>query len=182
MRLWNLSSASDSGCPRRASSPRKTATASREWKEKRLAKGRRSLVALTGREGVWVTTYRYTGLSSAAATFQSDLEKVQLYQKQQPFVDGWRRLPAAFSASSLLGHVTLMSDTMVVKARSGHRSLVGQRAESGYNFNASFGRSSEKDCSFSACSINQPISPRKQSISRSSINQSLNHVIARIVH
>lgn len=59
------------------------------------------------------------------------------------------RLPAALSARSLLGQVTLMSDTMVVKALSGQRSLVGQRAELGYSFNASSGRLSLNDRSLS---------------------------------
>lgn len=67
------------------------------------------------------------------------------------------RLPAALSARSLLGHVVLMSDAIVVKERSGQRSWVGQWAELGYNRNASSGRVSEKDCSFSVRrSVRQP--------------------------
>lgn len=54
-------------------------------------------------------------------------------------------LPAALQARSLLGQATLMSDTMVVKALSGQRSVVGQKAELGYSFNASVGRFSLKD-------------------------------------
>lgn len=59
------------------------------------------------------------------------------------------RLPAAFSARSLLGHVTLMSDAIVAKESPGQWSLEGQGAELGYNRNASSGRLSENDCSFS---------------------------------
>lgn len=63
--------------------------------------------------------------------------------------DATLSVPAALQARSLLGQVTLMSDTMVVKALSGQRSVVGQGAELGYSFNASLGRFSLKERSLS---------------------------------
>lgn len=67
MRFWNLLSSTDRGFPRAASNAPKKAMTSKRWKEKRLGNTSRSPDALMGPDGVWVTTYRYTGLLRAAA-------------------------------------------------------------------------------------------------------------------
>lgn len=67
MRLWKFLSSAESGLFRMNSSPPKNVMTSRQWKEKRLGNDSRSLETFTGPDGVWVTTYRYTGLFRAAA-------------------------------------------------------------------------------------------------------------------
>lgn len=63
------------------SRPPKKDTASRQWKEKRLENGSRLLVMLTGPDGVCLTTYRYTGLSRAAAHKPSTVDVIDVYRR-----------------------------------------------------------------------------------------------------
>lgn len=99
-------------------------------------------------------------------TVQSGCRAETPYLERSHAKGGHRRccLPAAFSARSLLGQETLMSDAIVAKDCHGHWSLVEQGVEFGYNFNASSGRLSENDCSFSVWhqpnhqSLQQPVS------------------------
>lgn len=61
-------------------SPKKD-TASRKWKEKWLENGSRLLGVLTGLDSVCVTTYRYTGLSRAAAHKPATVDVNNVYRR-----------------------------------------------------------------------------------------------------
>lgn len=65
--------------------------------------------------------------------------------------------PAALLARSFLGQVALMSETMVVKSLSGHRSEVGHGAELLYSLSAWLVKASPKGVSLSEWTINRDV-------------------------